>query len=295
MSVPLPGWFSAEQEAPIRRQLEDGVRGLLVDTHYGIELPDGRVKTELAEGESATRSKFEDGVGPEAFDAALRIRDRLGFAGEGKRGMYLCHSFCELGFTPLGPVLDDIRDFLVANPHEVVVIVNQDDVTPADFVNAVEDAGLADFAYRGPAEPPFPTLRKMIEENQRLVLLAEQRAGEAPWYRLAYRDLVQETPFKFGKAARLTRSSDLRRTCEPNRGPASAPLFLINHWVSTDPAPRPSDARKVNAYEPLLRRARQCGRQRDRLPNLVAVNFYREGDVFRVVDELNRVAVPPSR
>jgi hypothetical protein len=59
--------------------------------------------------------------------------------------------------------------------------------------------------------------------------------------------------------------------------------------VSTDPTPRPSDAKKVNAYEPLLRRAKRCRKQRDRLPNLLAVNFYREGDLLRVVDELNRV------
>ena len=39
MSVPLPGWYSSEQEAPIGRQLEDGIRGLLIDTHYGDKLP----------------------------------------------------------------------------------------------------------------------------------------------------------------------------------------------------------------------------------------------------------------
>ena len=43
----------------------------------------------------------------------------------------------------------------------------------------------------------------------------------------------------------------------------------------------------MNAYEPLLRRARECRRLRGQLPNLLAVNFYREGDVFRVVDTLN--------
>ena len=53
--------------------------------------------------------------------------------------------------------------------------------------------------------------------------------------------------------------------------------------------PRPSDAEKVNAYEPLLRRARECRRIRDHLPNLLAVNFYRRGDLFRVVDTLNGV------
>jgi hypothetical protein len=45
----------------------------------------------------------------------------------------------------------------------------------------------------------------------------------------------------------------------------------------------------VNAYEPLLARMRECRRQRKQLPNLVAVNFYRRGDLFRVVDALNGV------
>jgi hypothetical protein len=64
---------------------------------------------------------------------------------------------------------------------------------------------------------------------------------------------------------------------------------LINHWVTTAPVQRPSDAAKVNAYGPLLSRARTCQRVRAHLPSLVAVNFYKEGDVFGVVDTLNRV------
>ncbi|MEA2403937.1 MAG: hypothetical protein QOE08_584 [Thermoleophilaceae bacterium] len=57
--------------------------------------------------------------------------------------------------------------------------------------------------------------------------------------------------------------------------------------MSTDPTPRPSDAEKVNAYKPLLARVRECQRERSHFPNVVAVNFYRRGDLFRVVDELN--------
>jgi hypothetical protein len=64
----------------------------------------------------------------------------------------------------------------------------------------------------------------------------------------------------------------------------------MNHWVSTDPLPRPSDAAKVNAYDVLLARARRCQQIRHHLPNLLAVNFYKEGDLFRVVDTLNGVS-----
>jgi hypothetical protein len=285
MSAPLPGWYSAEQERPIGGQLDDGIRGLLLDTHYGDRLASGRVRTYFGSAEERREVIGQDGVSPEAVASALRLRARIGFRGEGKRGMYLCHSFCELGATPLADGLDDIHQFLVTHPGEVVVVVNQDYVTPADFVKAIGDAGLTRYAATlGPG--PLPTLRSMIDSGRRLVLLAENHAGAASWYQLAYERLLQETPFHFDSAAQLLAAGDV---CPPNRGPASAPLFLLNHWVTTAPVQRPSDAAKVNAYAPLLARAQACERIRKRLPNLLAVNFYKEGDVFRVADTLNRV------
>jgi hypothetical protein len=290
MAVPLPGWFAAEQDAPIADQLRDGVRGLLLDTHYGDKLPGGRVRTEIGSQSKLRQLEAgEDGVSPQAVDAALRVRDRLVGAGEGVRGMYLCHTFCEIGATPLAPVLDDLRDFLVANPDEFVVVINEDYVKPADFTRAVEDAGLGGLVYRGPVSGGWPTLRDAIDRGWRVLFLAENEAGAEPWYHPAFKSVVEDTPYTFRSARQLTDPNRLAATCELNRGPDGAPLFLVNHWVSTDPTPRPSDAAKVNAREPLLRRMRECERVRGHLPNLVAVNFYRRGDVFGVVDELNGV------
>jgi hypothetical protein len=129
----------------------------------------------------------------------------------------------------------------------------------------------------------------MIASGQRVVFLAENKAGTAPWYRTVYDAAVQETPFTFKSANLLTDKNELAASCRPNRGPATAPLFLVNHWISTDPIPLPSDAEKVNAYGPLLARVRECERIRHHMANLVAVNFYRRGDLFKVVDTLNGV------
>jgi hypothetical protein len=290
MSAPLPGWFSAEQDRSIGGQLRGGIRGLLLDTHYADKLPNGRIRTYFANRRQVDLIKGQDGVSEESFTAAQRLRERLGFRGQGKRGMYLCHTFCELGATPLATGLKDIHDFLVTHPSEIVVVVNQDYVTPADFVKAIGDAGLTRYAFTPPEGDDWPTLRQMIDADQRLVLLAENHAGAAPWYQLAYQHLTEETPFTFPSASLLTTQSDFAASCKPNRGPSSAPLFLINHWVSTDPIPKPSDAAKVNAYQPLLARARECQRIRHHLPNLLAVNFYERGDVFKVVDTLNSVS-----
>jgi hypothetical protein len=204
--------------------------------------------------------------------------------------MYLCHTFCELGATPLASVLDDIHTFLVNHPTEVLVIVNQDFVSPADFVGALRTAGLTDYAFDPPRDAPWPTLRELIEHDQRLVVMAENQAGAAPFYQLAYEHLMHETPFSFGAAGELTTPATLPATCRPNRGPDGAPLFLVNHWINTDPAPRPSNASLVNAYAPLLARARTCERIRGDRVNLLAVDFYERGDLFKVVDTLNGVS-----
>jgi hypothetical protein len=68
----------------------------------------------------------------------------------------------------------------------------------------------------------------------------------------------------------------------------------MNHWVQTTPAPLPSNAEIVNAYDFLLKRARACKRERGIMPNLIAVDFYRTGDLFKVVRTLNGIKEPAS-
>ena len=47
-----------------------------------------------------------EAVGDEAGVIAERIRNTLVGADEGKRGLYFCHGFCELGAYEVGPVLE---------------------------------------------------------------------------------------------------------------------------------------------------------------------------------------------
>jgi hypothetical protein len=250
------------------------------------------VKTDLGDIDSAERREYIAEIGEQAFDAALRIRDRL-VEGDGKRSIFLCHRFCELGATSLARGLGQLHDFLIAHPDDVVIVVNEDYVKPGAYTAAVKKAGLADFVYKGPPGP-WPTLREMIDSGQRLVMVAENEGGGEPWYRAAYEGIVQETPYRFRKASELTEPDGLPATCRPNRGGRNGSLLLLNHWIDTSPAPKPSNAEKVNAHEALLRRAETCRRIRGQMPTLVAVDFHRSGDLHEVVDELNGVRAESS-
>jgi len=276
-------WLFPQQERGIAGQLDDGIRALLFDVHYGIPV-EGRVKTDL-DRESGSREKFEKAVGKEGFDAAMRIRDRLAGKEEGQPGLYMCHGFCELGATPLTDTLEHIHEFLAQNPGEVLVLVIEDYVSPEDLASAFAESALDALVYRGTARPPWPTLREMLDSRQRVLVLTESGRAGVPWIHPAF-DVMQETPYRFLQPSELS--------CGPNRGGTAGSLFLMNNWIDTTPAPRPSNAAIVNAYDALLARARQCETVRGRRPTVLAVDFYRTGALFRVARALNGLTEPAT-
>ncbi len=274
-------WFFAQQEKGITEQLEAGIRALLVDPHYGVETPQG-VATDL-DKDLGSREKIEAGLGSEAVAAAEALRKQIGYEGGGDTEVFLCHGFCEVGTILWVEGLREVRDFLVLNPGEVVVVSIEDATTPQDTVAEIEAAGLGDLIYTGP-NGPWPTLREMIDSNQRLFVMAERDGGDPSWYRRQF-DITQETPFSFDDPEQLEKKS----SCKPNRGPDDAPFFLMNNWIDTSPAPKPGNAKVVNQKQFLLDRVELCTEVRGVEPKILAVDFYEQGDVTGAVDELNGV------
>jgi hypothetical protein len=272
-----PGWMFAQQERDVGAQLQDGVRAFLIDVFRGVPVA-GRVKTDLSGEPPGFMRDVEQALGQEGVEAAMRTRERLVGPPDGPPGLYLCHGFCEVGAQPLIPWLRTLRDFLAASPREVVILVIEDYVPPEQLAAAFAESGLAELAYRGAPRPPWPTLQQMTDSNQRVVTFLESGKPGVDWMYPAF-DSIQETPYRFHQPSQLS--------CRANRGGTTGSLFQINHWIETPPTPRPSNAAVVNAYDFLLRRAEKCERERSRLPNIIAVDFYRTGDLFKVVQHLN--------
>ncbi len=272
-----PGWFFAEQMRPIRRQLDDGVRALLIDVYYGYATNRG-VRTDPAVGNVASR--LEPWFGEAELEAARNLADAYGPIPRGAQpALYLCHGYCELGATSFDRVMAEVAGFLSDHPHEVVIFFLQDYVDPFDVQDAFERTRLIDYVFTIEPGAALPTLREMIEVDRRLLVFSENVADKEapPWYHPAF-ELTQDTPYGFRSVGAFV--------CDPFRGDQTSPLFLLNHWISRSP-PSPAHAESPNSFDVMYGRARQCQEERGKLPNVIAVNFYETGDLFAVVEALN--------
>jgi hypothetical protein len=272
-----PGWHFASQRFGIDRQLDDGIRALLLDVHYGVAAGHGLVRTDFA-AEGAEANKVASAVPPRARRVAERIAGPLGIglpAGEPR--LYLCHTLCELGSEPLGRELKAIAAFLDAHPTTFLVLVMEDYV-PADRIAAAfRAAGLSQLAATLPRDAPQPTLGALLQQGERLAVFSEKGGGRPSWYMPAF-SYIQDTPLGAKRPDQLG--------CERFRGDPDSPFLLINHWIPPFP-PSP----RLNALigrAPFLRhRVRSCMKERSAEGAIVAVDFYERTAVVRVAHELD--------
>ena len=222
-------FIGPNQEFGIDRQLEDGIRALLLDTY------------------------------------------------KWNGDLFLCHSTCEIGATALIPSLRRIRQFLEEHPGEVLTIIFQDNISPAETEIAFVESGLVDFVYTHETGADWPTLGDMARMGTRVLVTAEASGPPPEWYQHAW-DLIFDTNYSFGTIEEFS--------CDLNRGSEGNELFLLNHWIS-NPFSNPIAAAEANSYKVLNERAQTCRTEREHIPNFVTVDFYDLGDVFQVVDELN--------
>ena len=198
-------------------------------------------------------------------------------------GVLLCHGACSLGSITLVDELGHLRRFLDDAPANVVQLLVEDRAAIADTKQALVDADLFDDLYVHDEGKAWPTLGALIDARTRVFVTAESGTVDVdePWFHPMFA-LVQDTPYTFASLDELAAPS----SCALNRGDADAPLFLVNHWLGT-PLPDDTLAPDANAFDVVDERVRRCAADRQRTPNVVAVDFVDVGDVGDVVDGLN--------
>lgn len=190
----------------------------------------------------------------------------------------LCHGACSLGSLPLTEGLRRIGHFLHDHRGDVVTLIFESYVPVSRVASAFHDAGLDDLVRAQPPDDAWPTLRELIDADERLIVFTDDDGGAAyPWYMDVWAH-ASENPFHAESVAELS--------CDPNRGDPANPLFIFNHFL-TNPFAVPEQAETMNANPFLIERARACMASRSRRPNFVTVDFYDQGDVLAAVSDLN--------
>jgi hypothetical protein len=273
-----PGWFIANQQHGIAKQLDDGLRTFKISTHYG-EGKAGNVRTDIkAEGEKANR--VSEKLTHEARAALQRFSGSVGFGkAKGKREVWLCHTLCELGATNAVGFFSTIRRFLEDNPGNVIALFDEDYVSEASLEEVFKKARLFSHLAVLRVGQQLPTLGQLVRSQHNvLVFTQEPVSGRYPWDMYAFGGFIQDTPLGAVKPKQFT--------CKLSRGLASSPLLMMNNWADVFP-PRRSPNLPLVKRSFIVKRARQCEAERHHIPNLILTDFYDSGDVVGAARILN--------
>ena len=206
-------------------------------------------------------------------------------------GVWLCHPLgndCTAGSSSrrLEEAFEEIRQFLAANPREVVTLMLESYVMAQEVDAALLTTGLWSFTYSH-AGGAWPTLREMIDANDRLVIFVDRhldsdtQTSRFDWYHNQW-DFMFETRWNHGHKP----DTDDCELSPDDRSRSSNPLFLLNQFLV--PAYR-LQAEQMNYNPDLEHRAAWCASIWNHIPNFVGVDFYEIGDVFAAVRAINGI------
>ncbi len=276
----VAGWSLPNQRRSVGRQLSDGIRLFLLDPHYGRTLRGGRVQTDF-DDENRDANK----VARELSPAALAALDRLGVSlsrsqsARGPREVWLCHTVCELGATRMNDTLNTMGAYLRAHPSTVLILILESYVTDADLQRAFAATDTERYAATLSHGQPLPTLGQLIAAGHRLVVFTEKTpSGTVPWLNDAF-SWIQDTPLGAQQPSQLQ--------CKRYRGSASSPFLMLNHWIDRFPPP-PSANGAILTRAFLRKRIADCEQARGMPVSLIATDFYEQGALMDVAEEINR-------
>ncbi|MEZ5009687.1 MAG: hypothetical protein R2753_16185 [Chitinophagales bacterium] len=251
------GGLFKNQDISIPKQLEFGVRGLMMDVYYKSSY-EGADQIFMCHGSNCGEN---GGLQDEAFPRAF------------------VH------------YLNMIKTFMDENPEAVITIILQDGAIPSSKMGLVwqqvVDAGL-DEQYFNPAgsdwnvmsNGSWPTIQWMIDNQKRLVIFSNTTENQFFPYQWTYSVENDYGSVGFQQCPKRDESDALDNTAKL--------LFVMNHFRSFLLG---VDATADNNYNQLIKKVdNYCKPEAFRYPNFVAVDFVEQGKnggALKVVNELN--------
>ncbi|KAI9512252.1 PLC-like phosphodiesterase [Russula earlei] len=214
--------------------------------------------------------------------------------------LHFCHTSNNLDGGKVADYLTIVANFLDNNPNDVLTLLftNPEGVSfPDVWAPLFESAGLVKYAYVPPRNPmpqsAWPTLGEMIANGERLVVFIDYvgKDGRTVDYLLPEFGMIWETPYDMTDPS-LPCSIDRIRGADVLS--ASNQMYLINHEidiiVSGALVSDPVDAPTTNSVTSIIAHANRCLHfANGRNPNFILFDFINLGEIFKAVDQLNRL------
>lgn len=209
----------------------------------------------------------------------------------------------DLRRQPLTDALAIYKTLLHGAPTEIIsfYLQTEDDPSADQMVEDFETMGLAGIALAHAPGAPWPTLAKMISQDKRVVVFANN-AGKltspTSWYQ-SFGDNIFTTPWQYPVTADhktpmagqlapgLKDLLDLSKSCAAKDDDAYKAradgnrLFLVQHMITFQSflppiifSGAPIGASAANVPLVAQRRLNGCWRERDAKPNFLLVDFY---------------------
>lgn len=201
----------------------------------------------------------------------------------GENYLGFCHTSCDAGVRSPSKVLGNIKTFLDVNRNEVLILEFEvRDNSLAELFAAIDDSGLDNYIYHTTStDIEWPTMQSLIDANTRLLIFAHGDAIDASCSNINCPEGIFYTFDHFQQTNWNDDTCDVKGNARDGLG-----YFLMNHWQNNDDTdlPSQSNAEEFNTYNALVERVKKCG---DRIPNIIAVDFWNIGDALEFVAEVN--------
>lgn len=251
------GGLYKNQDISIPKQLDFGVRGLMMDIYYKSSY-EGADQIFMCHGPDCNGSGvLRDEAFPRAFVYYLNL----------------------------------VMTFMDEHPNAVITMILQDGAIPSSKMGLVwqqvVDAGL-DAEYYDPtgsdwnvmSEGSWPTIQWMIDNHKRLVIFSNTTENQYFPYQWTFSVENDYGSVAFNQCPKRSESDALDNTAKL--------LFVMNHFRSFLLG---VDATADNNYNQLIKKVdNYCQPEASRYPNFVAVDFVEQGKnggALKVVNELN--------
>ena len=209
-------------------------------------------------------------------------------------GVRFCHGSsggainpCSYGNVDARAWLTTLQNHMMSAPNDVVTLLIENYVEPTHLHEVLNDSGLMEHVFVHGLDEPWPTLREMIQNGERLVVFWEQSSDEAfPWFH----DFLTHS-----WTTAYAEESKEEMDCNPHRGDEHQVVFHMNNWLSGPfGLSSPNNAEETNDPEFLVERAVECWQMHGKRPTFVAVDWWEDGDVVAAARAINELDLSPE-